>query len=121
MGVHCNSVCSDTCRNCEHLARYIVSGHWLCNQMTAGGVLSKTFVGIMKDFTRHINVLPIELVLAHPAKLESCIYNTGSSSIIRYKKVQSMLTEKAFDDYNVLVLGPAGKIIKNYSRNYRYQ
>ena len=48
-------------RNCEHVARYIHCGAWLCSQMVGDGVLRGCFFSHMTNFTKRINTFPDEV------------------------------------------------------------
>ena len=48
-------------RNCEHAARYVHVGSWLCFQMVGEGILKRQFFEWMSAKTKLINIAPQEL------------------------------------------------------------
>ena len=92
-------------RNCEHLARYIHSGAWICLQMLGSGILKKTFFDAMAQHTKVINTLPRELEEEEHPIVE--IYR-NIDGYATFEKSDHMLTEADKDSLNILFLGPTG-------------
>jgi hypothetical protein len=53
--------------------------------MTGEGILKKTFVGITKDYTRHINALPIELVVVNQTATLEVVFPIRYIPILEYR------------------------------------
>ena len=100
-------------RNCEHVARYIQCGVWVCFQMAGSGVLNKLFKSRMSAHTKLINVFPEELK-PKPASMIEIIQNyeelprPDGSVTARYLGNSDMLTLSDNAGYNVVFLGPTG-------------
>ena len=92
-------------RNCEHVARYIYCGQWICFQMTGEGVLRKIFFDYMAKHTKHINTYPIEL--APPPEMMVTIHQ-GISDFIQDPIRKKALTAAEDNMFNILFLGPTG-------------
>jgi len=94
-------------RNCEHLARYIQSGAWVCNQMVGTGVLIDLFRTHLEQFSKQINVLPKELKPKEHEHME--IYKTLQYiNHLKFTMEKSCLTTEDNEHYNILFLGPTG-------------
>merc|ERR1712227_1092291 len=91
-------------RNCEHVARYIQSGVWVCFQMAKGsGFLYNIFKNEMSKSTKLINTSPQELQ-STGFELKP-IYPTYKS-FYTFVKNKSVLTEADNNQRNVIFIGP---------------
>ena len=100
-------------RNCEHVARYIYSGTWICFQMVGKGALKKAFVSHMSNSTKLINTFPAELVPKKPKmgplySDKDALDDPADTGTIEFNMIQEVLTEADKDDYTILFLGPTG-------------
>lgn len=92
-------------RNCENLARYIVSGSWTSLQMLQHGNLHVEFANfMMQQHKAMVNTLPLELV---PAPTHQVIF-PGRPRFLTYVGSPSVLNKSDYDAFNILVIGPTG-------------
>jgi len=95
-------------RNCEHVARYIRYGSWLCFQMVGDGILKGKFFDRMSMHTKAINTLPSDLEkkteLQHSALYSEC----RVTKFLKWERKRHALTEADNDAYNIVILGPTG-------------
>ena len=95
-------------RNCEHVARYIRYGSWLCFQMVGDGVLKETFFSHMSGYTKLINIFPEEL---RPAEFEhNIIYPIEhiNGFHLNWECKKEALVAADNNAYNIVFLGPTG-------------
>ena len=99
-------------RNCEHVARYIHCGAWLCFQMVGNGVLKQLFVDHMSEFTKKINTLPDELVQAElektPLYPQEMIDAFEEAGTVKWTRTKGALIERDAKLYNIVFIGPTG-------------
>jgi len=94
-------------RNCEHVARYICYGSWLCFQMVGDGVLKTTFFDHMSMHTKVINTFPDELLPAEEERKH--LYPTEQVEwSMDWETHKEALTAEDNNSYNIVVLGPTG-------------
>lgn len=89
-------------RNCEHVAHFIKSGHWICLQMN--GFRRKVSLKMVKMFNRSINALPQELC-------DNCTFETLHSGDIDswdFKSRDQKTRKLNKNGHNILVLGSKG-------------
>ena len=97
-------------RNCEHVARYIQSGAWVCLQMTTeeNGIGAEFRKAIMlnKDNARKLNQLPNELKGSNDrSSLEQV---PGMHPLIEYERTAALGPSYDSKAFNIVVLGPTG-------------
>ena len=99
-------------RNCEHVARYIHSGAWICFQMVGAGVLKQAFFHHMAEHTKQINIAPIELAVAEEESDKERLYAREDiekgGAVVEYTTTKSELKSEDSKKYNILFLGPTG-------------
>jgi len=100
-------------RNCEHLARYIRSGSWVCVQMLGEGILKRSFFDYMTIYTKLINCPPKELdveVVSGGQIFENneSFARLPGSVVGKFNKHERALTKMDDARYNILMLGPTG-------------
>jgi len=94
-------------RNCEHVARYIRYGSWLCFQMVGEGVLRTKFSDHMRMHTKAINTFPEELRPAEKEKKR--LYPAREVGLsIDWETRKEALTALDNNSFNIVVLGPTG-------------
>ena len=94
-------------RNCEHVARYIHSGVWVCFQMAENGPLRNIFFNTMAEHTKLINVFPDELK-PEPAKEKTMYSELHAPPIELTVGNKTALTKEDDNAVNILFLGPTG-------------
>jgi len=93
-------------RNCEHVARYIQSGVWVCFQMAKdSGFLYNIFKNEMSKSTKLINTPPEEL---KSTGFERKRIYPNYQSWYTFVKYKSVLTEADNNNQNVVFIGPTG-------------
>ena len=94
-------------RNCEHVARYIHSGVWICFQMVGSGVLIDLFRNESSQFAQLINQFPKEL---EPSEIipEDIYPLKKFSDHVIFDCKRNVLTEMDNDHFNIVFLGPTG-------------
>lgn len=96
-------------RNCEHVARYIQSGVWVCFQMAKGsGLLYKVFKNRVGRYSRLINTPPIELQPPEKDNPELIHPEFDEDHHIRFIIKKQVLTDADNNCVNVVFLGPTG-------------
>ena len=93
-------------RNCEHVARYVYCGSWLCSQMVGDGVLRGYFFDYMSTFTKRINILPEEL--KKPEQEKTAIYGDALKTWVTFERSRDELTAADQRAFNIVFLGPTG-------------
>ena len=93
-------------RNCEHVARYVYCGSWLCSQMVGDGVLRGYFFDYMSTFTKRINILPEEL--KKPEQEKTAIYGDALKTWVTFERSRDELTAADRRAFNIVFLGPTG-------------
>ena len=100
-------------RNCEHAARYVHVGGWLCFQMVAKGVLKEEFFKHMSQFTKLINIAPDELQkeeLVNDGPIYDEIANDETSEVkFEFVKKGTVMDGTQRENYTILFLGPTGR------------
>ena len=96
-------------RNCEHVARYIYCGRWLCFQMTHG-TLKDTLFNYLGEKSKLINVFPKELEESKERKIEKLYKDLDDSCGLpmTYERKHDHLTDSDNNAFNILFLGPTG-------------
>jgi hypothetical protein len=95
-------------RNCEHVARYVHCGSWICFQMVGRGRLKEYFFNNMGTYTKLINTFPEELKTKEQNPV--ALYAHVPSDTINLKYIRSKEVLTALDEacYNIVILGPTG-------------
>jgi GTP-binding protein EngB required for normal cell division len=92
-------------RNCEHVARYIYCGQWICMQMAGGSSIAINFVKDMSGHTQKlINTLPDDL---KPITVFVPLWPGVQPFINGHQNAQG-LSAADQEAYNVVVIGPTG-------------
>jgi len=93
-------------RNCEHLARYVISGSWVSSQtlLTSRRVGARFAQYMMQEQKAILNTPPIELV--DPTNV-SVLY-PSQKGFLAYEGSPVALNYRDRDAFNVLVIGPTG-------------
>jgi len=87
-------------RNCEHVARYVLTGRWVSLQLNEGGALFEFFrSAFVEDVRKLLNAMPHTLV-----RTPQWIAGDGKSQLA-YKATEPFLRQHE-ETYNVLVVGP---------------
>jgi hypothetical protein len=85
-------------RNCEHMARYIQCGAWICFQMVGNGPLERCFFNKFPDELKPDEMSREPLYPGAPT----------NANTIRFRKTEDALTKSDGKAYTVVVLGPTG-------------
>ena len=94
-------------RNCEHVARYIHSGTWVCFQMVGSGVLIDLFRSQLTQFSKRINQFPKELEPAEVTPID-IFPPTRYTDHVTFQCQRKVLRRMDNDHYNIVFLGPTG-------------
>ena len=96
-------------RNCEHAARYVHVGAWVCFQMVGEGILTKQFCSWMSQHTKLINIAPYELQVTTDVSHKP-LYSEMQVKEVKYQftKKSSVLDASQKKKYTILFLGPTG-------------
>ena len=101
-------------RNCEHVARYIHCGAWICFQMVSNGILKSKFFDYMSQHTKLINTFPIELNIKpieawSPEEISRrpAVYPEATVHV-RFRKTMEMMSAVDQNNFTIVILGPTG-------------
>lgn len=98
---------SHALRNSEHVARYIYSGAWISNQMSANSELRNLFKDHMnEDQIKLINVEPKELTPNKEGSL-AVIYAEATNHA-NYTNQSLIIKDEDNEALNIVILGPTG-------------
>eukprot|EP00092_Neocalanus_flemingeri_P036942 GFUD01040216.1.p1 GENE.GFUD01040216.1~~GFUD01040216.1.p1 ORF type:complete len:429 (-),score=69.60 GFUD01040216.1:11-1297(-) len=95
-------------RNCEHVARYIRYGSWLCFQMVGDGLLKGLFFDHMGMHTKVINTFPAELKPPTDQKKLTLYDPKSVNARVNWEIYKEALQEADNAAYNIVILGPTG-------------
>ena len=96
-------------RNCEHAARYVYCGSWVCTQIVPNGLIRELLGVIVKNKMRYIrkklNRPPRELT--KPLTSNRVLF-PGVQPIVQYETQHTSLSVDARDMFNIVFMGPSG-------------